>query len=248
MRSPSSKRLTRWSNGKPKARYSDSCQPAPTPRMRRPPEISSIVSASFARYAGFRKDMHETRGPISTRDVIAAMAAMIAQPSHTPWSFLPSCRNSRWSSIQMESNPTSSARRAIRLMSPQRGVPWRPLSTAMGSSTPIFNGRRLSRVTGGPPWSAPPRSVERLAEAQYRQGEDDGAERDQGPDVGPEVGQADALQHDPANDAQEVRDGQDPRKVLRRLRHPLQGKQEARQVDGWEDGEEAELHRLRHGA
>ena len=38
----SSKRATRWSNGKPKARYSVSFQPAPRPRMKRPPLISSI--------------------------------------------------------------------------------------------------------------------------------------------------------------------------------------------------------------
>ena len=82
-----------------------------------------MVSASFARYAGLRNDMHETSGPISTREVTAAMAAMTAHPSQTPWSRRPSCRNSRWSSIHTESNPTSSACRAIRLMSLQRGVP-----------------------------------------------------------------------------------------------------------------------------
>ena len=39
----SSKRSIRWSNGKPKARNSVSFQPAPRPRIRRPPLISSIV-------------------------------------------------------------------------------------------------------------------------------------------------------------------------------------------------------------
>ena len=48
----SSKRLTRRSNGKPNARYSVSFQPAPNPRVRRPPLISSIVAAFLASMAG----------------------------------------------------------------------------------------------------------------------------------------------------------------------------------------------------
>ena len=40
----SSNRSTRWSNGIPKARNSVSFHPAPSPRMSRPPLISSMVA------------------------------------------------------------------------------------------------------------------------------------------------------------------------------------------------------------
>lgn len=80
----SSKRVIRWSYGKPKARNSVSFQPAPRPRMSRPPLISSIVAACLARRAGLWKFVQATSGPISTRSVAAARAAISVQASHGP--------------------------------------------------------------------------------------------------------------------------------------------------------------------
>ena len=70
----SSKRPIRWSNGKPKARNSVSFQPAPRPRMKRPPLISSIVAAILASIAGLWKLVQATSGPSSIRSVAAASA------------------------------------------------------------------------------------------------------------------------------------------------------------------------------
>ena len=80
----SSNRETRWSNGKPNARYSVSCQPAPRPRISRPPLISSIVAAFFAIIAGAWKDVAATSGPSSTRVVTAASAANCDHASQGP--------------------------------------------------------------------------------------------------------------------------------------------------------------------
>ena len=63
----SSNRLARWSNGNPYARYSTSFQPAPSPRMRRPSEISSTVVAFLASMAGLWKLVAATSGPSWTR-------------------------------------------------------------------------------------------------------------------------------------------------------------------------------------
>ncbi len=100
----SSKRPIRWSNGKPKARYSVSFQPAPRPRMSRPPLISSTVAAFLASIAGLWKLVEATSGPSSTRLVAAASPASIDQHSHGPrGSGSPWRRYSRWSPTQIES-------------------------------------------------------------------------------------------------------------------------------------------------
>ena len=80
----SSKRETRWWNGKPKARYSVSFQPAPSPRISRPALMSSIVAAFLAIIAGAWKLVAATRGPSSMRDVTAASAARLDQASQGP--------------------------------------------------------------------------------------------------------------------------------------------------------------------
>ena len=80
----SSNRSIRWSNGIPKARNSVSFQPAPSPRISRPPEISSIVSARLARIAGLWNAVQATSGPNSTLVVTAASAASMAHASHGP--------------------------------------------------------------------------------------------------------------------------------------------------------------------
>ena len=80
----SSNRLIRWSNGNPNAAYSVSFQPAPRPRMSRPPLISSTVAAFLASIAGAWKLVDATSGPSSTRVVAAASAASIVQHSQGP--------------------------------------------------------------------------------------------------------------------------------------------------------------------
>src|SRR6478736_6072417 len=74
----SSKRATRWSYGKPYARYSVSFQPAPSPSTRRPPLISSTVAAFLAIIAGLWKLVEATSGPIVTR--LVAVEQVIAGP------------------------------------------------------------------------------------------------------------------------------------------------------------------------
>ena len=80
----SANRDTRRSKGKPKARYSVSFHPAPRPRIRRPPLISSTVEASFASMAGLWKLVQATRGPIAIRLVTAAIPANCVHASHGP--------------------------------------------------------------------------------------------------------------------------------------------------------------------
>ena len=80
----SSKREIRWSNGKPNARNSVSFQPAPRPRIRRPPLTSSTVAASLASIAGAWNAVAATSGPSRIREVLAAMAESIVQTSHGP--------------------------------------------------------------------------------------------------------------------------------------------------------------------
>ena len=59
----SAKRLIRRSKGKPKAANSISFQPAPRPRTRRPPLISSTVAAILASIAGAWNAVAATSGP-----------------------------------------------------------------------------------------------------------------------------------------------------------------------------------------
>ena len=80
----SSKRETRWSYGKPNAVYSRWFQPAPRPRISRPPEIASTVAACLASIAGAWKLVDATSGPSSTRSVTAASAASEVHTSHGP--------------------------------------------------------------------------------------------------------------------------------------------------------------------
>ena len=52
-------------NGQPYARYSSSFQPAPIPRMTRPPESTWDVATILASSAGLRKLLHRTSWPQS---------------------------------------------------------------------------------------------------------------------------------------------------------------------------------------
>ncbi len=132
----SSNRSIRWSNGKPNARNSVSFQPAPRPRTKRPPLISSIVAACLASRAGLWKLVHATSGPNSTRDVIAAMAAMLVQASHGPRAACSGQRYSRCSPSQIESKPRSSMARTMSSSSGQRTS-----RSTSGSWMPILSGR-----------------------------------------------------------------------------------------------------------
>ena len=112
----SSKRATRRSNGNPKARYSRSFHPAPSPRISRPPEIASTVAACLANIAGAWNPVEATNGPSSTRSVTAARAASDVHTSHGPRAPVGRSYN-RWSPSHSESNPTASAARAIAISS-----------------------------------------------------------------------------------------------------------------------------------
>src|SRR5215207_7838808 len=107
----SAKREARWSNGYPKALYSGSCQPAPKPRISRPPEISSTVSAILASKLGLRKAVQRTSVPSSLQLVDAARDARSDQPSQIPilGADAHSNRIRRLSGNQRESKHKSSA-------------------------------------------------------------------------------------------------------------------------------------------
>ena len=109
--------------------------------MRRPPLISSTVSAILASSAGLRNEVDRTSVPISGRSVIAASAEMSDQHSHMPRGSSPGTRWMRWSVIQRESAPICSPSWAISRRSLQRAEPpfiWRSVS---GRINPTFNGR-----------------------------------------------------------------------------------------------------------
>ena len=91
--------------------------------MIRPPLISSAVSMIFAKMPGPRHGVTLTMVPISTRSVTAATPHTIDQHSHVPNGSIPGNRYSRWSATQTESNPVSSAARAMSRRSFQPAVP-----------------------------------------------------------------------------------------------------------------------------
>jgi hypothetical protein len=122
IRSPSSNRSNRPSNGKPNARNSGSFQPAPRPRITRPPDTSSSVSAILARSAGFLKGAAVTYVPRRTRDVVAASALSSVHDSQAPCHSPSGSPKPTWSEIQTASNPSSSAVVAIARRSAHRGV------------------------------------------------------------------------------------------------------------------------------
>ena len=130
----SSNRSMRWSNGMPNARNSVSFQPAPRPRMRRPPLISSIVSARLASIAGLWNAVQATSGPSSIRLVAAARAASIAQASHGP-------RGGRRSDRAGGRRPRPSRSRGPRWRGPCRGAP---------ASGPLRGATRRHRKPIGP--------------------------------------------------------------------------------------------------
>ena len=65
-----SKRMPVWS-------YSARSQPAPRPSSNRPPESTSMVAASLASTAGWRKSLEKTSEP-TRRRVVASAAAVRA--------------------------------------------------------------------------------------------------------------------------------------------------------------------------
>jgi hypothetical protein len=95
--SASWKRLARWSKGTPKASNSGWCQPAPNPRITRPPLTSSSVVAILANTAGLRNGVHKTSVPSCTRFVAWASADSIVQLSQMPSVGRPGQRYKKWS-------------------------------------------------------------------------------------------------------------------------------------------------------
>ncbi len=113
--------------------------------MKRPPLISSSVSAILATSAGLRKGRQQTSGPKSTREVTAARPVRMDQHSQEP-STLPSERNSKWSGAHSESNPASSAKRAICMISAQPRVLPDIIGSQIGRWRPTLSGRRWGWV------------------------------------------------------------------------------------------------------
>ena len=83
--SASSKRPKMWSSGSPKARaWPGHSWPAPRPKTKRPPLISSSVSAVLAMIPALRWRADRTHVPTFVREVTAATAPAIETPSQTP--------------------------------------------------------------------------------------------------------------------------------------------------------------------
>lgn len=90
-------------------------------------------------------------------------------------------------------------------------------------------------------------SIQGFPEAEHREREDNRPESDQREDVGPEVVDSNPFQDDAADDPEVVRERNDRRQILGRHGHPLDGKEEAREIDRWQEREERKLHRLGYG-
>src|SRR5262245_9105550 len=81
------------------------------PSSNRPPLITSIVEASFAVRAGFRKPVQMTMWPIRTRSVTIASADSVENDSNVI-SSVGSGTVVKWSKTHADSNPSASACRA----------------------------------------------------------------------------------------------------------------------------------------
>ena len=79
-----SNRSRRLSNGKPNARCSPSCQPAPIPSSTRPPETWSAVTTLRASTDGWRNVAGDTSVPSRSVVVSAASALIVLQASSDP--------------------------------------------------------------------------------------------------------------------------------------------------------------------
>jgi len=74
--------------GRPNASNSASLPPAPSPRISRPPESRSRVSAIFAITTGFRYGSPSTLDPTEMRDVEAAIhvrSVHVSYDGRSPW-------------------------------------------------------------------------------------------------------------------------------------------------------------------
>ena len=113
---------------------SGSYQPAPSPRMSRPPLTASAVVAILASSAGCRNEVQVTSWPSSRRRVDAASVARIVQPSKMPSSDGPTADGR---------TPTASAGRPPRRVGPkvrtcgQVGIRPGPSDNDVGTTTPI---------------------------------------------------------------------------------------------------------------
>src|SRR6266540_6043502 len=108
------------------------------------------------------------------------------------------------------------------------------------------SGTASSSVTSGRRRRIGVLSIELLSELEHGQAEDYGTEGDQGQEARPEVLEAHALEDDAAHDLEKVGERDDGGQVLGGRRHALDGEQEARQIDGGQEGQEGELHGLGH--
>src|SRR5437870_11385631 len=94
--------------GMPYAMCSDSREPAPIPRIRRPLDRTSNVAAILARWEGYLKELQETSVPILILLVTVARAPRVVQLSRTGSVGGPiRAYCMKWSESKIESNPRS---------------------------------------------------------------------------------------------------------------------------------------------
>src|SRR5437667_3841391 len=115
-----SNRRPRCPKGTPTASNSRAYQPAATPRIRRPREMTSSVPSVFATTIGLRSGSTSTPVPSRIRLVRTAMAVKVTRASRIGKEG--STPRMTWSQAQSDSKPSSSARTSYRISPSMSGV------------------------------------------------------------------------------------------------------------------------------
>ena len=111
-------RSRRLGKGRPNASCSPTFQPAPTPRMKRPPLSSSSCAAIRASSEGWRNVIEATSGPKRMRSLSSAATTKEMNVSSASRSRGP-VSEKKWSERQSDSKPASSVARTMRRHSSQ---------------------------------------------------------------------------------------------------------------------------------
>src|SRR2546430_3456726 len=137
-----SNRRPRCLKGTPTASNSRAYQPAATPRIRRPREMTSSVPSVFATTIGLRSGSTSTPVPSRKRVVRAAMAVRV--PSASRIGKEGSTPRMTWSHAQSDSKPSSSARTAYRIRPSMSGASVGPTKFRSARPQAVTPGRRSS--------------------------------------------------------------------------------------------------------
>jgi hypothetical protein len=140
-RRASSNRSKMWSSGSPNAWAcpGHAC-PAPSPKMKRPPLISSSVSAVLAMIPGLRWSADITQVPTLARNVIAATAPAMETPSQAPITGGPRGAQELVRGPERVEPDLLASTRDVADLRPARCHPRRPDCT-IGRTIPISNER-----------------------------------------------------------------------------------------------------------